>query len=73
MALGASRQTKSHIKATLGIGNSVNSVNAVIDMVTQLAEWADRPTIGPFDVHQLGEEIKAALKETNTACREPSA
>ncbi|KEF54720.1 uncharacterized protein A1O9_09162 [Exophiala aquamarina CBS 119918] len=62
MALGASRQTKSHIKATLGIGNSVNGVKAVIDMVTQLAEWADRPRIGSFDVDQLGEEIKAALK-----------
>ncbi|KAK5046574.1 hypothetical protein LTR84_007335 [Exophiala bonariae] len=62
MALGASRQTKSHIKATLGIGNSIDGVKAVVDMVTQLAEWADRPTIGPFEVGQLGAEIRAALK-----------
>ncbi len=62
MALGATRQTKSHIKATLGIGNSVNSVKAVVDMVSQLAEWAGRPEIGPVDVDQLVEEIQAALK-----------
>ncbi|KAK7887870.1 hypothetical protein LTR67_009264 [Exophiala xenobiotica] len=62
MALGASRQTKSHIKATLGIGNSVAGVKAVVDMVSQVAEWAGRPEIGPFDVDQLADEIQAALK-----------
>ncbi|PVH77024.1 hypothetical protein DL98DRAFT_639446 [Cadophora sp. DSE1049] len=52
MGLGATRQTKSHIKATLGIGNSVECVKAVVQAVTEIAEWADRP-IASFDVDAL--------------------
>ncbi len=62
MALGATRQTKSHIKATLGIGNSIDCAKAVVDLVTKIADWADRPRIGPFDVDELAGEIRAALK-----------
>lgn len=62
MALGATRQTKSHIKATLGIGNSINCVKVVVGAVTQVVEWADRPKIGPFDVEQLSKEVHRALK-----------
>ncbi|KAL6918563.1 hypothetical protein FSST1_010058 [Fusarium sambucinum] len=61
-ALGATRQTKSHIKATLGIGNSVSCVKTVLDVVKKIAEWADRP-IGNFDVDALSEEIQNALKK----------
>ncbi|KAI1610130.1 hypothetical protein EDD36DRAFT_64943 [Exophiala viscosa] len=63
MALGATRQTKSHIKATLGIGNSVQCVKTVVGVVTRIAEWADRPRLGPFDVDQLAVEIREALKQ----------
>ncbi|KAH7412946.1 hypothetical protein BKA64DRAFT_341096 [Cadophora sp. MPI-SDFR-AT-0126] len=62
MGLGATRQTKSHIKATLGIGNSVECVKAVLWAVTEIAEWADRP-ISSFDVDDLAKEIQAALKD----------
>lgn len=61
MALGATRQTKSHIKATLGIGNSVGCVKAVVEVVTKIAEWADRP-IASFDVDDLSQQIQAALR-----------
>ncbi|KAH9206047.1 hypothetical protein DL95DRAFT_469994 [Leptodontidium sp. 2 PMI_412] len=61
MALGATRQTKSHIKATLGIGNSVECVKAVLQAVTEIAAWADRP-IATFDVDGFAKEIQAALK-----------
>ncbi|KAF9890069.1 hypothetical protein FE257_006749 [Aspergillus nanangensis] len=43
IALGATRQSKSHIKATLGLGNSVECVNAVIRAVSEIAYWAGRP------------------------------
>ncbi|CAG9946902.1 unnamed protein product [Clonostachys rosea f. rosea IK726] len=59
-ALGATRQTKSHIKATLGIGNSVACVKSVLATITQLAGWADR-SIANFDVEALSLEIQAAL------------
>ena len=62
MALGATRQTKSHIKATLGIGNSVACVKAVVDIVTRIARWADRPPVGPFDVDHLADEIRRVLR-----------
>lgn len=62
MALGATRQTKSHIRATLGIGNSIGYVKAVVAVVSRIAAWADRPEIGPFDVEELASEIQASLK-----------
>ncbi|KAJ4194436.1 hypothetical protein NW759_016531 [Fusarium solani] len=61
MALGATRQTKSHIKATLGIGNSVGCVKTVVGVVSRIADWADRP-IGAFDVDDLSQQILKALK-----------
>ncbi|KAJ3456872.1 hypothetical protein MRS44_016895 [Fusarium solani] len=61
-ALGATRQTKSHIKATLGIGNSVACVKSVLGVIATITEWAGRP-IGTFDVDALSQEIQKALKE----------
>lgn len=61
MALGATRQTKSHVKATLGIGNTVKCVQTVVEAVCKIAEWADRPTT-PVDVKELALQIEAALK-----------
>ncbi|KIV87319.1 hypothetical protein PV11_02874 [Exophiala sideris] len=62
MALGATRQTKSHLKATMGLGNSVGCVKAVIATVTRIVDWAGRPPVGPFDVDQLASEIQKALQ-----------
>lgn len=61
MALGATRQTKSHIKASLGIGNTVDCMKAVVEAVTKIADWADRP-IGEFDINELSLQIQKALK-----------
>jgi len=63
MALGAIRQTKSHIKATLGIGNSIECVKTVVQAVTKVAEWADRP-IASFDVDELSTQIQTALQRS---------
>ncbi|OQV07295.1 hypothetical protein CLAIMM_11750 [Cladophialophora immunda] len=61
-ALGATRQTKSHLKATLGIGNSIAGIKAMTSVVTQIAQWADRPRIGPFDIDELASEIQSGLR-----------
>lgn len=60
-ALGATRQTRSHIKATIGLGNSVESVKAVIDVVIEIAAWADRAITRP-DVDGLAAEIRESLQ-----------
>ncbi|KAJ9487812.1 hypothetical protein VN97_g5478 [Penicillium thymicola] len=54
IALGATRQSRSHIKATLGMGNSVDCVKAVASVLTRIAEWAGRP-IASLDVDELAQ------------------
>ncbi|KAF9890059.1 hypothetical protein FE257_006739 [Aspergillus nanangensis] len=56
IALGATRQSKSHIKATLELGNSVGCVKGVVELVRKIADWAGRP-IDAFDVDQLARSI----------------
>lgn len=61
MALGAARQTRSHLKATINIGNSPYLVKVVVRVVGRLAEWAETPVLS-FDIDALANEIQAALK-----------
>ncbi|KAJ5174161.1 uncharacterized protein N7482_000038 [Penicillium canariense] len=60
-ALGATRQARSHIKATLGIQNTVDSVKAVLQTVMKISEWADRP-IHPVDVDGLAEQMHSTAR-----------
>ena len=59
-ALGATRQTRSHIKATIGIGNSVETVKAMVHVASKLAAWAGNPIAEP-DVDELARQIQATL------------
>ena len=59
-ALGATRQTRSHIKASIGIGNSIDTVKAMVSAVSKLAAWAGRPIVMP-DIDELGQQIRKAL------------
>lgn len=60
-ALGAVRQAKSHVKATIGIGNSVEAVKAVVKAVGKIANWADKSLTLP-DVDDCAAQIQQALK-----------
>ncbi|OCT49466.1 hypothetical protein CLCR_05046 [Cladophialophora carrionii] len=62
MALGATRQTKSHLKATIGLGNSVEIVKAVADAVIKVCDWAER-RIDSFEIDALAVEIQTALSK----------
>lgn len=55
IALGAARQAGSHIKATIGIGNDIELVKSVVNVVRKIAEWADKPIQTP-DVDALAEQ-----------------
>jgi hypothetical protein len=60
IALGATRQSKSHVKATLGIGNSVEAVQVVVGAISEIARWASRPIVTP-NVDELAADIQKAL------------
>ncbi|KIX09190.1 uncharacterized protein Z518_00269 [Rhinocladiella mackenziei CBS 650.93] len=45
-ALGATRQTRSHIKATLGLGWEPEVVKDVLRVVLKIADWANKPIEG---------------------------
>jgi hypothetical protein len=59
-ALGAVRQSKSHIKATIGIGNTVKVVNTVVNVVGKIADWAEKPLTLP-DVAECATQIRKAV------------
>jgi hypothetical protein len=59
--LGATRQMGSHIKATIGIGNGIEKVKALISVVSRFAFWADKPFNAP-DVDALAEQVRQAAK-----------
>ncbi|KAH8698728.1 hypothetical protein BGW36DRAFT_426420 [Talaromyces proteolyticus] len=57
IALGAARQSKSHVKATLGIGNSVNDVKRVVAVVNKIGQWAGKDLILP-DVDNCAQQFQ---------------
>lgn len=61
--LGATRQMGSHIKATIGIGNSVKSVKKLLEVVEKLSAWAGRPLKAP-DVDALARQVQEAAKDS---------
>ncbi|CAI7596262.1 unnamed protein product [Penicillium glandicola] len=60
-AIGATRQTRSHIKCAIQIGNSIDSVTSLIDTVREIADWNRKPISRDLDILQLAEELKQNL------------
>jgi hypothetical protein len=60
LGLGATRQMGSHIKATLGIGNPVDSIKVLVSVVSKLAVWAGKPFKAP-DVDALAEQVRQSV------------
>ena len=61
--LGAVRQTRSHIKATLGIGNRVDTVKEMLRVVAKIAEWAGSPLTNLPDVDDCARQVVASLNQ----------
>lgn len=49
-ALGATRQTRSHIKAALGLGWEPDVMEGVLRVVLKIAVWTGKPIEGLGDV-----------------------
>lgn len=62
--LGAKRQIGSHIKATIGIGNNVESVKKLLSVVQKFADWAERPVSLP-DVDALAKQVEASAQTSS--------
>ncbi|KAF4218738.1 hypothetical protein CNMCM8980_004503 [Aspergillus fumigatiaffinis] len=62
IALGAARQARSHVKATIGIGNDVKVVKAVVNVVLAIAEWAGKSIQIP-DVDECAEQVYRDLRK----------
>ncbi|KAH8656335.1 hypothetical protein BGZ61DRAFT_372580 [Ilyonectria robusta] len=59
---GATRQTKSHFKGSLGLGISPEALQAVWSVVKEVAAWNKSAPLGKVDVLELVEEVKANLQ-----------
>jgi hypothetical protein len=60
IALGAARQARSHIKATIGLGNDALVVKSVV--VRKLAKWAD-VSIDLPNVDEGAEELYVNIRQ----------
>lgn len=61
IALGASRQARSHCKAALQLGNSSEILQTIDDVAQSLATWNGRPLPERLAVPQLLEELQQEL------------
>lgn len=60
-AMGATRQARSHIKASLGVGNSIAAVQSMLDVANELVAWnGDRPLVS-FNVEELARDVETEL------------
>jgi len=63
MAGGATRQSRSHIKASVAMGNKVEAVAKVAELAAQFTNWTGVPLPNVLDVHGLAKEL---AKETTS-------
>lgn len=62
-ASGATRQARSHVKCSLTVGNSLETVGAMIEIVEAIASWNQKSLPGQVDVPQLAKELEQNLAQ----------
>ena len=58
VAMGATRQARSHCKASIGVGNSVKNVKDVVNVANQVAAWNKSTLPGSINVEELAKEME---------------
>ncbi|KAF9875486.1 hypothetical protein CkaCkLH20_06867 [Colletotrichum karsti] len=66
-ALGATRQTRTHFKGSMGLGISVATVQAVLSSAERVAAWNGNKLPGEVDVAALAEEVGTNLGSLDNA------
>jgi hypothetical protein len=59
IAGGASRQSRSHVKASIGLGNRLEVVKRVVELISALVTWNQTPLPRAIDVDELAKEMDA--------------
>jgi hypothetical protein len=72
IAMGATRQSRSHCKASMQLGNSEEVVSALIDTARQIADWNGHPLSDDIIVASLAEELNFNLANEETENERPS-
>ena len=67
VAMGATRQATSHLKASLSVGNSIEAVRGLVGVAEQVARWNGSTLPGKHDVFALAEQVQQNLKNENGA------
>jgi hypothetical protein len=62
VGIGATRQARSHIKASIGVGNTPTVVADVVKIAEEVALWNKTPLPTTINVAELAEEISNNLK-----------
>jgi hypothetical protein len=61
-ASGATRQARSHGKAAMGLGNSLEAVKVIYSAAERLNDWNGSP-VSTIDVKTLRAELQEALSK----------
>lgn len=70
--MGATRQSRSHCKASIRLGNSEEVVSALVDTARQIAGWNGEQLSDDIIVASLAEELKSNLASEETENESPS-
>lgn len=65
-AMGATRQAKSHLKGSMGLGISLMAMKEVLNVAEQVAAWNGKKLPGEIDLASLAEEARANLERLET-------
>lgn len=63
VAKGATRQARSHIKASLGVGNSIAVVQGIVEVAGEVAKWNGVKLPGEHHIPALAEEMRTNLEK----------
>ncbi|KAM6529322.1 hypothetical protein FALCPG4_007461 [Fusarium falciforme] len=61
--VGATRQARSHLKASIGLGISLKAIESVVVAVDEISAWNGARLLGNINVADLAKEAKANLEK----------
>jgi hypothetical protein len=66
IAIGAKRQARSHIKASLSLGASVETIETLHGVISEVAQWNQTTLHNELDIPSLAEEVRSVRSGPKT-------